>query len=355
MNDLEYFRSFAIDLDRILMEEEEGKRLPKRKRAKLFAKNQKQQLTQLAELERKFVCELLKTPKGRKCFVEFANYIMKDKRNILAARPYFRERQYTFTRYIAKALREDKPLRLADFRLNYQFLQFVMSRTKFPKKSNVNKLFEQIKEVRNKIITLNLPLAINRARMFFSKTPRSHLEYLDLINIACEGLIAAVDKYVASKSAGAFPSVVIQRISGDSIEQYSQTLIHFYPNDKRKNYRANKAIGRTMPEEVDFTSLVSQVNSDPADSHQISKTSESEIVGLLYAQSPVSIHTPLESDKRSVSRSTIESVYAAPLEAQPDIMVEKKDLKDSLSQHMSELSVFHQKILKMMGVNNENC
>jgi hypothetical protein len=111
------------------------------------------------------------------------------------------------------------------------------------------------------LIEMNAPLAIAQATKFFKKTPKSHMTRMDLIQVAMEGLASGVDKYVCPYRNKSYRQVLIGRIKGNLIEAYSETMIHFYPSDKRKLYNANKAMREfSVEQQVDFKGLAKRIN-----------------------------------------------------------------------------------------------
>ena len=125
-----------------------------------------------------------------------------------------------------------------------------------------------------------MPLAISQARVFRHNTPESHLTYMDLNQISFEGLINAVDKFVLPYTS-VFRSVIIGRVKGDLIENYSETPVHFYPSDKRKIYRANKAKKGLTKDDINYTDLANTVNNNGP--KLPTPTDSSEIMNLLAA------------------------------------------------------------------------
>jgi len=333
MSDDTHFRQFAVSLEKAI--ERYGD-------TEDFNKRQQQQIKSLIALEDEFRETLKNHSLGDKMYKAFIRYINVSKHNILAARPFFRERQRIFTRSISKALKNGDVERLQKFRFNFTFVQFVLGSYPWKPNSKVVKIAQQIVTLRHELVTMNLPLAISRARIFFSRTPRSHLDYMDLVDIACEGLMNAVDKYVPSADAGAFPSVAIQRMTGNFIEEYSETKIHFYPVDKRKIYRANKILGRNA--ELPIEELAKRVNIGV---EKAGRTSAPELAGLLAAQSCVSIEINITEGEDQVR---IEDRFEAPRETQPDVICEEMDSMGALAQAVAQLSPLEQKILKLRGL-----
>jgi RNA polymerase sigma factor (sigma-70 family) len=334
MSDDTHFRQFAVSL--------EGE-IQRYGTIEDFNKHQKRQLRQLIRLEDELRATLIKQGIGEKMYKAFVKYICDEKNNILAARPFFRERQKVFTKHISPALKKRDIKKLQKFRFNFTFVQFVLGSNDWRPNAKVVKIAKKIAAIRWDLVTLNLPLAISRARIFFSRTPRSHLEYMDLVDIACEGLMNAIDKYVPSKNAGAFPSVAIQRMTGNFIEAYSETEIHFYPVDKRKLYRANKLLGRNS-EAADLESLAVKVNDGV---ETTGKTNAEELAGLLAAQSCVSTDVQVQEGDEKVR---IEERFQAPSEAQPDTICEDMDSMRTMAEAIAQLSLLEQKLLRLRGV-----
>jgi hypothetical protein len=213
----QHYRSFASNLDRIT--DTFWKQLGKTMQEDLLEVQQGQVET-LIKLEHAFKLALIKHRWGILAYRKFVDYIRDDRQNILDARPFFRERQTTFTAEISPALRDRRARGLFRFRVNWRFVMFVVQSYKWGASSEVRKIAEQIRKVRDELITVNLPLGLNRVKKFWAATQRSHLERMDLVQIACEGLMSAVDKFVPPFTT-AFRDVIIGRITGNFIEQYS--------------------------------------------------------------------------------------------------------------------------------------
>lgn len=303
---------------------------------------QRGQLELLLKLEKEFRLTLIKHRSGPTVYREFIEFICDKKRNILAARPYFRERQEVFTRRISPALKARAEKSLFRFNFNFQFIQFVMRSRKWGKGSKLTQLAAEISKVREELVTMNMPLGISRARIFYSRTPKSHLDYMDFVNIACEGLTKAIDKFVGPLY-DKFNAVAIGRMTGDFIENYSETPIHFYPKDRRKLYNANKAIGKMVEsvDTVDHEVLAGAVNEKLTDG----STNAGEIANLLAAASCVSADTPIDIDEEMVAIDR----FAAPVDCQPDVQVERADALRATAAAVAKLSVLDQKILKLKG------
>jgi DNA-directed RNA polymerase specialized sigma subunit len=344
-----HFRVFAGNLEAAIKRYES---LPE----ETLLVRQRRQLQLLINLEKKFRKTLIKHPWGPSVYRDFVSMILDKKRNILAARPYFRERQSIFASKISRALKRRSDKGLYQFRFNYSFVLFVLQAKNW--KSNkigakIVQLAKQINEIRMEIMEMNMPLAISQARIFWSNTPKSHLSYMDLIQIHCGGLLVAIDKFVPPDTSDMseeeeleayrkFRAVAIGRMIGDRIEQYSETLIHFYPVDKRKIYRANKA-RRKMGDAVDYAKMAESVNEDVEKAHQ---TNPEEIAELLAASSCVSgDHTMADGEG-----DTLLERYEADAENRPDLQMEESNAILAMRSKIQELRLVEKKLLRMKGV-----
>jgi DNA-directed RNA polymerase specialized sigma subunit len=308
---------------------------------------QKDQLTRLIGLEREFRATLIANPLGESSYQDFIRFISDTKRNILAARPYFRERQEKFTAAIAPVLKAKSAVGLYPFDFNTQFVKFIMGLRKWPRKSKLPQLSEQIFTLRTEIVEMNIPLAINRARVFFGSTPKSHLERMDVVQIAFEGLLSGIDKYAPGEAIvpRQFRSTSMGRMTGNFIEEYSETALHFFPADKRKLYRANKALSKLIGI-VDCELLAAQVNEGVKPDQLQQLTTPDEIADLLAAASTVSM-TPTDTDPDTIG---LVDRYAAPESTRPDVMVEEASANDLMVVAIQGLTIFERKVLRLHGV-----
>jgi stalled ribosome alternative rescue factor ArfA len=204
-----------------------------------FTQRQKESVENLIRLEKKFKKILQEDCRGYLAYKKFIEFIWKsgkdNKRNTLAARPYFRERQEKFSKGISSAIQKRRHKSLYKFNVNYTFIAFVLNSYPWAEKSRVRKAALEVFKAREEIIQLNMPLAISRARIFRQKTPESHLSYMDFVQISMEGLINAVDKFVLPYTP-VFRSVIIGRIVGDLIENYSMdrnTILYPYGQEPK--------------------------------------------------------------------------------------------------------------------------
>jgi len=314
-------------------------------------KKQKLQVETLVALETDFRKTLIAHSWGNWVYRRFVKFICEEKRNILAARPYFRERQDVFTKEISKALKKRNEKTLYKFHCNFQFILFAMRMRPWKPKAPVRRLYNKIHALRQELIETNMPLALNRARLFFSKTPASHLAYMDLVQISSEGLMSAIDKYVPPFSSN-FRSVAIGRMVGNFIENYSETLLHFFPVDKRKIYRANKFAGKHV-NGIDPEKLTAEVNKDVDPAYM---TNPDEIMSLMAGSSCVSADTGTVRGASSQGDDSINvpklvDRFEAPEDTRPDVRVEQQDALASMYMAIrSTLTALEYKFLRMRGV-----
>jgi DNA-directed RNA polymerase specialized sigma subunit len=309
---------------------------------------QKAQLEHLVALEGEFRKTLIKHPWGTEVYKAFVTFITEEKRNILAARPYFRERQPVFTERISIELKHGNEKGLFPFNFNYLFVSFVLRTKPWPRTSKIVKLAQQIAELRHELSIMNMPLAISRSQLFFRSTPTSHLEYMDFVQIASEGLLVAIDKFVLPYSHR-FRMVAIGRMVGFFIEQYSETLVHFYPTDKRKIYRANKVINRFSLDldSVDWNKLAETVNKGADTSHT---TNNDEIASLVSASSTVSADAPAATSSEGEEGSNLLDHFASLSDQEPDKLAEEAEAVNAMARAITTLSVFEQKYLRLRGM-----
>lgn len=302
---------------------------------------QKSQVEKLIELEKVFRETLISDYRGPGVYKSFVKFIVETRRNILDARPFFRERQETFKGFISPALRLREDKTLYQYNINWQFIAFALRSADFSPKSRVRKAADAVHAIREELIQSNIPLAISRARIFRGKTQRAHLTYMDLVQISSMGLIAAVDKFVLPYSP-VFRSVIIGRAVGDLISSNSETLLHFFPSDRSRIYRSHKA--NRDPETPDWQACVDAINIDSDEKH---KATIDEVQVLMLAASHISMDATTGNDE--VQR--VHDSYAADESSRPDLQVEAAEVRQRLYESISStLNVFERKVLSLKGL-----
>jgi len=310
--------------------------------------NQCQQLEALLEAELRFKNEILRYKRqSREIYKKFLQKICITNKNILSARPYFRESAVNFSKNITPAIKANDIEKLKTFVFNFNFIQFVKQNWlgPFPKRAEI--LYNKVENCRRILIENNIPLAINRAKLFFRKTPRGHLDLMDLIIISCYGLATGVDKWSKPHHSKSFSPMVIGRITGPTIEAYSQTVLHFFPNDKKTIYRANSIRGRQgIKDIVELTEAVNKSFVEDAKKGMgiPPVVTVSQLSELLQSASTVSADTVVNEDGTPVYGFTADTKPSA----EEQYIVEEE--KGSVYLSINKLPLLHRKILKLRGL-----
>lgn len=315
-------------------------------------KVQKEEVEKLVSLEKKVKEVLLASPYGESFYNQFIDFICHTEKNILLARPYFRERQISFYKGISDCFKNREWKGLTSYHFNFLFISFFESpQNQWKMIPEALPLIQQIKELRKRITQKLMPLAISRSRIFCGRTPKSHLDFMDLLQISAEGLISAIDKYCLPFTR-VFRSVCIGRMVGNFIAEYSETFMHFYPVDRRKIYRANKITKNLMndSEEIDYRILAQKVNKTQTGLllPKEQRTTPEEIYHLLAASSCVS--TDMVFDVGDENEENCSNQYAAPLEDCPDVIVEKEELFKKVISRINRLTLLQKKLLILEGL-----
>ena len=137
-----------------------------------------------------------------------------------------------------------------------------------------------------------------------------------------------------------------------SVTSNSQTLLHFYPIDRRRLYNANKiAHKHRVLGAHNYNDISNELNTSGM-LGDISVTPD-EIASLMSAASTVSADSSSSiSEEQSVKVSV--SRFAAPEDVSPETQVEKAELYGNLRNAMGDLSSYELKILQLKGVSLEN-
>lgn len=196
-------------------------------------------ILELIKVEVQFKKKLLSTSKGLKVYANFIEYITKTQNNIRECKVFFREREDVVSRKIPEDLRQGDVKNLSKYRINYRFMKWSMSNGG-PNNKETRKILDKASDIRHNILTQNLPLVINRSRLFQMKAKKSNIDYSDLMQIASEGFIDAIDKYVPD-IYGNFKSVSVGRMSAKMSGESMESMVKLSSEDKKILYRANIA------------------------------------------------------------------------------------------------------------------
>jgi len=238
-----------------------------------------------------------------------------------------------------------------EFNINYQFIKFIVDNWEEKLPDRAQKYYNKFLYARNILIENNIPLAINRAKTFYRKTPRSHLSLLDLIDICIAGLIVGIDKYAEQKYNTVWRSVCIGRMVGFMIEEYSKSFIRLFPSDKKILYRTNALKHRLKIEKIE--DLVDAVNEsfekDKKEGKNAPKLpiSEIHIRTLLNSSGYVSADSRLDND----GEEGLNIYDYTPDEDSVEDNVEKKDTIIKVYEASKNLTTIEKKIIRLKGVN----
>ena len=306
----------------------------------------KEQFEELVEAETLFKKSVMEYKIAGEIYKRFIQLIRIKNKNILSARPYFRENSKTFSHRITPALKASNPEALMEFGINFHFIKFCKDNWVglWPRKLEL--IYNRTEKARTILIENNLPLAINRAKLFFRKTPKNHLSFMDMIETCSMGLCAGIDKYTGTFKKN-FMGVCIGRMVGNLIDIYSETLVHFYPNDKRTIYRANSIKGRQGI--TDIEELTKAVNEsfklDLEQGNTAPKpTTVSELSYLLAAASLVS------ADSNSGEEGYGVYDYTPDESENSEEIFAKKQQFQYMGSLARKLPILNRKILKLKGV-----
>lgn len=309
-------------------------------------RTQKERVEELLNAETAFHEAILKTKISREIYKKFIQEIRLVNKNILSARPYFREDAKHFSTYITPALKNNDAEALKKFHINFQMIQFIKDNWigLWGKKNEV--LYQRVKLARTVLIECNMPLAINRAKLFFRKTPKGHLSFMDMVSLSAKGLSTGIDKYCGPYKAN-YLGVCIGRIVGDLIDAYSENPLHFYPNDRRILYRANSIRGRQgITDIIELTEAVN--NSFVADLAEGKtappKTNVNELSNLLAAASLVSSDSNAGEDGFGVYDFTACQIENA------EVQLGHKQQLSEMASFARKLPIINQKVLRLKGI-----
>lgn len=308
--------------------------------------DQKKQVARLLAAEKAFIKSIWSYPKiCSEIYKKFIIHIVVVNRSVLTAQPFFRENSDVFHSQISPALKEGKFKKLKAFAVNFKFVKFVKDNWpgKLPDKSM--KHYLDAEKARRVLVENNMPLAINRAKMFYRKAPQSHLELNDVIGIAAIGLISGIDKWSAHIDySSVFVSLCIGNMTGYMIENQSETSMHFFPSDKTVMYRANTFRHRYGIDDPNI--LCALVNESFAGSKNHKPIQTWELEELFSAATPNSGDAPANDGD---VKSTFFDAYLSDTD-DLETGIEVKDFVFQLGKYAKKLNILDQKILKLKGV-----
>lgn len=318
----EHFREFVSQMDTLLrgIESSDGR-------------TQNEMMNKLFHLEDRFRMMLVSTVKGRMMYARFMRFILEEKGNILHTRIYFRERQDAFDK-ISVAFTKSRPDLLYKLKVNYVFCNWVIKRYPGTPRKELVRVFDEIVETRKLVCTEALPSAIHQAKIFYHMILSTHLDYMDMVQNATEGLMNAIDKFdptVGSK----FGNVIVGRMKERIMDDHNSTLVKIPSKDKRILYRANSARNKKkLTTDDDIEKYV----------RESFKDATKEEIGHIAnaANSVVSLDSPVKSNEDSNTK-TLRDFVPSQERNQEEALVEA-DLTNRLNNGMLLLTVIENKV-----------
>lgn len=312
--------------------------------------DQKDQVELLVKLERRFKNYIQKYPKTTGIYELFINFIVNKQRNILSAKPYFREKTEVFSQSINKAIRNNDPKTLMQYDINYQFIHFVYQNWGGELPDKIQKCYNKLLDTRRILIENNIPLVINRAKLFYNKTPKSQYTLLDFINICIIGLMGGIDKYTG-EYRDVWRSVCIGRMTGNMIDEYSKTLLKLCPTDKKILYRANHLRHRLKIENIaELTKAINEsFKQDKLEGRKIPSVviDENYIRNLIHGASYISADSRSDNDD---SEGVNIYDYTPSDEKSAEDTCIHNDLIDKIKKAGKDLNLVERKIITLKGV-----
>jgi DNA-directed RNA polymerase specialized sigma subunit len=303
---------------------------------------QKQQVEELVLAEKLFhEMVLSKTRVCTEVYKKFIQMIRITNNNILSARPYFRETSDCFSEKITPALKANDYEAIKPFAPNFHLVKFIMDNWIGIKSNELKLAFRRVERARTVLIENNMPLAI-----FFRKSPKGHLSFMDMIEISGMGLAACVDKYCGEYKPN-YMGVAIGRIVGNLIDANSETVMHFYPSDRRILYRARSIRGKQGI--TDIVELTKTVNASFELDRKEGRTAppnvtQEQLSDLLSAASIVSADSNIGEDGYGVYNFTASS------EMNAEQVLDRKQLLTEVVKLSKNLPIIHQKVLRLKGI-----
>lgn len=293
---------------------------------------------ELINLEKMFGKKLRKIQEGQKVYADFVRE-MRSENRVDDARSYFRQRESDFiSSTISESIQKGIHSRLYTAPINFKFIAFAMVKMSTVENKLVKKeltpLFEKIKLVRGEIINNNLFLALGKAKIQ-GKSGGNSVELSDLIQLANEGLIIAVDKYTPNEKS-VFAHMAVGRMIANFIDSnFSSSPVTINKSAKRKLYRIRKILERNP-------------NMNRTQIADILKVAEKEIDELIEISRYKSLDQPVGIDDDRTVGDTVPDNANKPTAYES---TENKNLVLKLLDAYKHLDIIEKKILRLKGVN----
>lgn len=299
-----------------------------------YLKTQSSLFNEMFQAEAGFRDCLIKTEYGKSVYVSFMKFISNEKDSTIQAMPYFRERQRVFAAKISRAFKEGSPERLYKLRINFLFTTWVLKNWKrdangqpMAKRQfdSLTRYHNIVVERRKRLCEQSMFLVINRAKLFITKVPPSHVNFLDMIQNSSEGLLTAIDKFSPPYKT-VWRTTAIGRMTLNMITDYNSTIVKIPPKDKRILYRYGLAKNKQRSgSDKEVLSFINQSFSDVTQDH---------LDGIVAAASGVSSYdsemSPYEPSLDNPERESVDS-----------------QIKHTISSCYNELSFLERKVVTL--------
>lgn len=292
-------------------------------------------------LEGKFAKRLRSVSGGKKVYRLFIDMILREKENLITARKYFREREAAYKEHVYPSIRSKEPVGLHKIRVNFLFCVFAVKNLE-TKDAKLLMLFEEIKGLRESLINRHLHYALNRAKAF-NTGANPNVDFSDLIQLANEALVSAVDKYVIDETASSFRTMAIGRMVANLMASSDQALpVSFGGQASRQLYKIKKLLEKNNDMKI-------------KDLSEIIGVAEEEIAALMNATVYSSLDAELEQEDGFGNSISLKDFLPAPSGDfnDPYAVTEMKDLIERSYEIFQSLTILEQKILKLKGINFE--
>lgn len=307
--------------------------------------NLRNEFRKLFKLEKEYILKIKKTEFGLKFFEQFCKDI-KINNDKLIVRNYFREKESNFKDLIYKFIDKNNYKSLMSRRFNYKFCTLIHSSVKESNEIGAETLLElnsimlQMKTIRDGIFNQFAYLALNRAKIFFSKNTSHMIDFSDYIQASNEALLNAIDKFLVGQKPEYFYVLMNGRMLGYllNIQITMSSTISFGESIKKKIYKARREL-RQMGDEASIKKIAEIINLADYDLSMLLNSYKYN-----YLQKSV--------DDENQKPHLLESNIISETANMGFLNIETKDAVSKIYDILKDVSIVQKKILIMKGIIN---
>lgn len=307
--------------------------------------NLRNEFRKLFKLEKEYILKIKKTEFGLKFFEQFCKDI-KINNDKLIVRNYFREKESNFKDLIYKFIDKNNYKSLMSRRFNYKFCTLIHSSVKESNEIGAETLLElnsimlQMKTIRDGIFNQFAYLALNRAKIFFSKNTSHMIDFSDYIQASNEALLNAIDKFLVGQKPEYFYALMNGRMLGYllNIQITMSSTISFGESIKKKIYKARREL-RQMGDEASIKKIAEIINLADYDLSMLLNSYKYN-----YLQKSV--------DDENQKPHLLESNIISETANMGFLNIETKDAVSKIYDILKDVSIVQKKILIMKGIIN---